>query len=156
MWQFQPQSVKSSHIPAMSSMQGSLSDRSLTFERALEFGDISLRCSDGRCVRAIKGLILMSSAVFRTLFEDMEGAASSQPIMDHGDGMMENAAKRRMGDGQQVAEVPVRGAECAGQEEAHRSLHHAFLIRPIFTTSCAGGRQLRGLGGGDQAAVPTM
>ena len=99
----------------------------------------------------------MNSAVLRTLFEDMEGTASCKPIMDHGEGI-DNAAKRKKGDGQPVDEVPVRG-QVQGHDmtETLRSQQHAFPMRPMFTTtSCAGGRQLRGLGGGPQAAVPTM
>ena len=90
------------------------SSGSLTLDRALEIGDISLRCSDGRCVKAYKAFMLISSSVFRALFEDMEStaASSSMPNMDHDDRSMDHAAKRRKGDGQQVAEVPVRGQSC--------------------------------------------
>jgi hypothetical protein len=79
-----------------------------------EIGDISLRCSDGRCVKALQTIISLSSSVIRALFEDMESttASSSMPNMDHDDRSMDHAAKRRKGDGQQVVEVPVRGQSC--------------------------------------------
>ena len=101
----------------MMAMHGSSSHPgSLTLERLFEIGDISLRCSDGRCVKAIKSFIIVASSVIRALFEDMESttASSSMPNRDHDDRSLDHAAKRRKGDGQQVVEVPV-SEEMKGQ-----------------------------------------